>query len=149
MDHAFRELIGRTAEALRNADDGHTGANDFSAFTSSAECMMDRLIDAMFPRHAGKAIMREQALFEAAELLSSLLSMLSYDAKRAAAVTQALIGALPDVYRVLKTDLMAAYIGETRTLDSHVQRLRRKLGWQDRIKTVHKIGYRLDMPEQE
>ncbi len=112
MDHSFRELIGRTADALRDADDGHIGASDFSAFTSSAECMTDRLIDAMFPRHAGKAIMREQALFEAAELLSSLLSMLSYDAKRAGAVTQALIGALPDVYRVLKTDLMAAYIGD-------------------------------------
>ena len=46
--------------------------------------------------------------------------------------------------RVWETD----YIGETRTLDSHVQRLRRKLGWQDRIKTVHKIGYRLDIPEE-
>lgn len=45
--------------------------------------------------------------------------------------------------RVWDTD----YIGETRTLDSHVQRLRRKLGWQDRIKTVHKIGYRLDVPQ--
>jgi DNA-binding response OmpR family regulator len=45
--------------------------------------------------------------------------------------------------RVWDTD----YIGETRTLDSHVQRLRRKLGWQDRIRTVHKIGYRLDIPE--
>jgi DNA-binding response OmpR family regulator len=28
-----------------------------------------------------------------------------------------------------------------------VQRLRRKLNWQDRIRTVHKIGYRLDIPE--
>lgn len=37
------------------------------------------------------------------------------------------------------------YIGETRTLDSHVQRLRRKLGWDDKIKTVYKIGYRLDL----
>lgn len=44
--------------------------------------------------------------------------------------------------RIWETD----YIGETRTLDSHVQRLRRKLGWQERIKTVHKIGYRLDVP---
>ncbi|MDO4565347.1 MAG: response regulator transcription factor [Clostridia bacterium] len=39
------------------------------------------------------------------------------------------------------------YVGETRTLDSHVQRLRRKLNWSDRIKTVHKIGYRLDVPQ--
>lgn len=45
--------------------------------------------------------------------------------------------------RIWDTD----YIGETRTLDSHVQRLRRKLGWSDKIKTVHKIGYRLDVPE--
>ena len=43
--------------------------------------------------------------------------------------------------RIWDTD----YIGETRTLDSHVQRLRRKLDWADKIKTVHKIGYRLDV----
>ena len=36
------------------------------------------------------------------------------------------------------------YIGETRTLDSHIQRLRKKLGWEDRIKTVFRIGYRLE-----
>ena len=47
--------------------------------------------------------------------------------------------------RIWETD----YIGETRTLDSHVQRLRKKLGWQDRIKTVHKIGYKLEIPEEE
>ncbi|MBQ5986643.1 MAG: response regulator transcription factor [Clostridia bacterium] len=41
------------------------------------------------------------------------------------------------------------YMGETRTLDSHIQRLRRKLGWQDRIKTVHKVGYRLEVPTEE
>lgn len=33
---------------------------------------------------------------------------------------------------------------ETRTLDLHVQRLRKKLGWKDRIKTVYKIGYMLE-----
>lgn len=32
---------------------------------------------------------------------------------------------------------------ETRTLDLHIQRLRKKLGWKDRIKTVYKIGYML------
>lgn len=36
------------------------------------------------------------------------------------------------------------YIGETRTLDSHVQRLRKKLGWETHIKTVFRIGYRLE-----
>jgi len=36
------------------------------------------------------------------------------------------------------------FFGETRTLDSHIQRLRRKLGWENKIKTVFRIGYRLE-----
>lgn len=36
------------------------------------------------------------------------------------------------------------FMGETRTLDSHIQRLRKKLGWDDKIKTVFRIGYRLE-----
>lgn len=36
------------------------------------------------------------------------------------------------------------FVGETRTLDCHIQRLRRKLGWEDRIRTVFRIGYRLE-----
>ncbi len=36
------------------------------------------------------------------------------------------------------------YMGNTRTLDSHIQRLRRKLEWKDDIKTVFRIGYRLE-----
>lgn len=35
-------------------------------------------------------------------------------------------------------------IGETRTVDVHVQRLRKKLGV-DRIETIYKLGYRLKM----
>ena len=36
------------------------------------------------------------------------------------------------------------FTGETRTLDTHIQRLRKKLDWDDRIKTVFRIGYRLE-----
>ena len=36
------------------------------------------------------------------------------------------------------------FIGETRTLDSHIRRLRKKLGWEEYIKTVFRIGYRLE-----
>lgn len=34
---------------------------------------------------------------------------------------------------------------ETRTLDLHIQRLRKKLGWKDKIKTIYKIGYMLEI----
>jgi DNA-binding response OmpR family regulator len=37
------------------------------------------------------------------------------------------------------------YFGDTRTVDVHVQRLRSKLGWEGRIKTVYKVGYRLEV----
>lgn len=33
---------------------------------------------------------------------------------------------------------------ETRTLDLHIQRLRKKLEWKDKIKTVYRIGYMLE-----
>ncbi len=34
---------------------------------------------------------------------------------------------------------------ETRTLDLHIQRLRKKLDWKDKIKTIYKIGYMLEV----
>ncbi|MGS0763768.1 response regulator transcription factor [Syntrophomonas curvata] len=37
------------------------------------------------------------------------------------------------------------YEGDTRTVDVHVQKLRKKLGWEDRIVTVYKLGYRLEV----
>ena len=37
------------------------------------------------------------------------------------------------------------FTGETRTLASHIQRLRKKLGWEEHIKTVFRIGYRLEV----
>lgn len=36
------------------------------------------------------------------------------------------------------------FLGETRTLDSHIQRLRKKLGWEEKIKTIFRVGYRLE-----
>ena len=35
------------------------------------------------------------------------------------------------------------YFGDSRTLDLHVQRLRRKLGWEHSLVAVYKVGYRL------
>ena len=37
------------------------------------------------------------------------------------------------------------YLADSRTLDLHVQRLRRKMGWEDNLVAVYKIGYRLEI----
>ena len=37
------------------------------------------------------------------------------------------------------------YEGDTRTVDVHVQKLRQKLDLKDRIKTIYKVGYRLEL----
>jgi len=37
------------------------------------------------------------------------------------------------------------YMGDSRTVDLHVQRLRKKLHWEDKIKAIYKVGYRLEV----
>lgn len=37
------------------------------------------------------------------------------------------------------------YLADSRTLDLHVQRLRRKMGWEKNLVAVYKIGYRLEI----
>lgn len=39
------------------------------------------------------------------------------------------------------------YFADSRTLDLHVQRLRRKLGWEHNLVAVYKVGYRLEVSE--
>lgn len=36
------------------------------------------------------------------------------------------------------------YLGGSRTVDMHIQRLRKKLDWEKAIVTVFKLGYRLE-----
>jgi DNA-binding response OmpR family regulator len=38
------------------------------------------------------------------------------------------------------------YMGDTRTVDLHIQRVRKKLSLTDKIVTVYKLGYRLETP---
>lgn len=39
------------------------------------------------------------------------------------------------------------YFGDSRTLDLHVQRLRKKLGWEHSLVAVYKVGYRLEVAD--
>ncbi len=36
------------------------------------------------------------------------------------------------------------YNAGSRTVDLHIQRLRKKVGWEDKLVSVHKVGYRLE-----
>lgn len=36
------------------------------------------------------------------------------------------------------------YMGDSRTVDLHVQRLRKKLHWENKLRAVYKVGYRLE-----
>jgi len=37
------------------------------------------------------------------------------------------------------------YFGDSRTIDLHVQRVRKKAGWEDKLTSVYKVGYRLEV----
>ena len=37
------------------------------------------------------------------------------------------------------------FMGDSRTVDLHVQRLRKKLHWEEKIKAIYKVGYRLEV----
>ncbi len=49
--------------------------------------------------------------------------------------------------RLYETVWKGEYFGDSRTLDLHVQRLRRKLGWEQSLVAVYKVGYRLEVPQ--
>lgn len=36
------------------------------------------------------------------------------------------------------------FLGDSRTIDNYVQKLRKKLGWKNKVKTIFKLGYRLE-----
>ena len=37
------------------------------------------------------------------------------------------------------------YFGDSRTIDLHVQRVRKKAGWEEKLQSVYKVGYRLEV----
>ncbi len=36
------------------------------------------------------------------------------------------------------------FLGRSRTVDMHVSSLRKKLGWESQLVTIHRVGYRLE-----
>ena len=48
--------------------------------------------------------------------------------------------------RLLATAWGLDFLGDSRTVDVHIQKLRKKLHFENRIKTIYKVGYRLEDP---
>lgn len=46
--------------------------------------------------------------------------------------------------RIYESIWESDYYGDTRTLDLHIQRLRKKAGLEHKLKTIYKVGYRLE-----
>ncbi len=46
--------------------------------------------------------------------------------------------------KIYETIWESDYLGDTRTLDLHIQRLRKKTGLEKKLKTIYKVGYRLE-----
>lgn len=46
--------------------------------------------------------------------------------------------------RLMREAWDVSFVGESRTVDVHIQRLRKKLGLEDQIKTVYRLGYRFE-----
>ncbi len=46
--------------------------------------------------------------------------------------------------RLMREAWDVSFLGESRTIDVHIQRLRKKLGLDERIKTVYRLGYRFE-----
>ena len=46
--------------------------------------------------------------------------------------------------RLMREAWDVSFLGESRTIDVHIQRLRKKLGMDDRIKTIYRLGYRFE-----
>ena len=46
--------------------------------------------------------------------------------------------------RLMREAWDISFMGETRTIDVHIQRLRKKLGLDERIKTIYRLGYRFE-----
>ncbi|MCQ4636499.1 response regulator transcription factor [Anaerovorax odorimutans] len=49
--------------------------------------------------------------------------------------------------RIYETVWGDTYMRDSRTVDLHIQRMRKKLGLEDKLVTVYKIGYRLEVRE--
>ena len=116
------ELLARVRVVLRRTQKEATG---FS-FAGTEVDLLNRLV-----QQAGQEVSLTPKEFELLEVLVS---------NRNIALSRE---------RLLEMVWGYDFLGDTRTVDVHIQRLRKKLGWEEYIQTVYKMGYRLQTKGNE
>jgi len=111
------EMLARVEAVLRRTQ---TSANTFQ-------------LDKVLINFDSRQVYREQELLELTPKEYELLEVLVKNRNIALARE-----------RLLELVWGYDFEGETRTVDVHIQKLRKKTGWENRIKTVYKMGYRLE-----
>lgn len=111
------EMLARVEAVLRRTQ---TSASTFQ-------------LDKVLINFDSRQVYREQALLELTPKEYELLEVLVKNRNIALARE-----------RLLELVWGYDFEGETRTVDVHIQKLRKKTGWENRIKTVYKMGYRLE-----
>ena len=112
MNKTLSLAVRRALESVSAAETGLPPAADFTGFREKAERLVDCLLEALFPAHAPRPVSREEALSEAAELLSDCLRVALPASPRAEEIVLRFLGSLGEVRRLLGTDLAAAYRGD-------------------------------------
>ena len=123
MNRETTLLIANTALELSSAEKTDpTEKRDYSGLREHAEQLTDLLIRAMYPNYASGAIPRQAALSEAIGHLAFCLELVSPGNAKKEEIIQTLLKELPEVRRMIRTDLEAAYAGDpaARSLDEIV-----------------------------
>jgi len=128
------ELVSRCNALLRRASRPGGGAGPEAAACSCGRISINPLTREAFAEGVGVELTLKEF-----ELLLKLVE------NQGRAFTRAQL--LEDIWDI-------TYVGETRTVDTHIQTLRRKLneaspGAGDMVKTVRGVGYRIRCEEQE
>ena len=122
------------------------GADDYIVKPFAMDELMARM--EMVLRRAGKGGHQLQAfdvtLDSAAHLVLQRGQPVELTPREFALLEQLMRNRGAALYRdVLYERVWGGELLDSRTLDLHIQRLRKKLGWADKIETVYRVGYRL------
>ncbi|MCR4706777.1 MAG: serine acetyltransferase [Clostridiales bacterium] len=112
MNKTLSLALRHALESVSAAETSLPSTADFTGFREKAERLVDCLLEALFPAYAPHPITREEALSEAADLLSDCLRIALPASPRTEEIVLRFLGSLGEVRRLLGTDLAAAYRGD-------------------------------------